>query len=48
MKILAEEYIIVYDRTRVFAVLYMYGAVQYGISGDRTRTRTVVRRNFSI
>ena len=37
---------ITYDCTRVFDVLY--GAVEYGIFGGRTRTRTAVRRTFSI
>ena len=41
-----EDFEVVYDRTRVFAVLY--GAVQYGIFGGRTRTRTAIRRTFSI
>ena len=38
--------IVVYDRTRVFAVLY--GAVQCGIFGGRTHTRTALHRTFSI
>ena len=37
---------VVHDRTRLFAVLY--GAEQYGIFSGRTRTRTAVRRTFSI
>ena len=37
---------LVHDRTRLFAVLY--GAEQYGIFSGRTRTRTAVRRTFSI
>ena len=37
---------LVYDHTRVFVVLY--GAVQYGISCGRTRTRTAVRCTFYI
>ena len=36
---------VVYDRTRVFVVLY--GAVQYGIFGGRTHTQTTVRGTFS-
>ena len=38
--------LLVHDRTRLFAVLY--GAEQYGIFSGRTRTRTAVRRTFSI
>ena len=41
-----HEFKVVHDRTRLFAVLY--GAEQYGIFSGRTRTRTAVRRTFSI